>query len=94
MAVLYAIFMYMGVTPMSELEFYQRILIMFMPKKLQPDLGFLRHVRLHRVHLFTAIQIICLAVLFALKLNKTISITFPLMVFIINLLFLYSEKVT
>ena len=82
MAVLYAIFMYMGVTPMAELEFYQRILIMFMPKKLQPDLGFLRHVRLHRVHLFTAIQIACLAVLFALKLNKTVSITFPLMVFL------------
>lgn len=80
MAVLYAIFMYMGVTPMSELEFYQRIQLMFMPKKLQPDLVYLRHVRLHRVHLFTAIQIACLVALFALKLNKTISISFPLMV--------------
>ena len=89
MAVLYAIFMYMGVTPMSELEFYQRILIMFMPKKLQPDLGYLRHVRLNRVHLFTAIQILCLAVLFALKLNKTVSITFPLMVFINFIIFAF-----
>lgn len=80
MAVLYAIFLYMGVTPMSELEFYQRILLMFMPRKQQPDLLFLRHVRLWRVHLFTIIQIMCLLVLFLLKLNETISISFPLMV--------------
>lgn len=80
MAVLYAVFMYMGVTPMSELEFYQRILLFFMPKKQQPDLIFLRHVRLWRVHLFTAIQILCLLALFLLKLNKIVSITFPIMV--------------
>jgi hypothetical protein len=70
----------MGVTPMSELEFFQRILLLFMPKKSQPDLVFLRHVRLYRVHLFTLIQLVCLIILFLLKLNKTISISFPLMV--------------
>ena len=80
MPVLYSIFMYMGVTPMGELEFFQRMLLMLMPKKHQPNLSYLRHVRLFRVNLFTAIQMICLAVLFFLKLNKTISITFPLMV--------------
>lgn len=80
MPVLYAIFMYMGVTPMGELELYKRILLLFMPKKHQPDHIFTRHVRLYRVHLFTFIQIICLVILYALKMNKTISITFPLMV--------------
>ena len=80
MPVLYAIFMYMGVTPMGELEFFQRILLFLMPKKYQPDLVFLRHVRLGRVHLFTLIQIICLILLFVLKLFKAISIVFPMMV--------------
>jgi hypothetical protein len=80
MAVLYAIFMYMGVAPMFELEFFQRILLLLMPKNNLPDLVYLRHVRLSRVHLFTCIQLICLVILFLLKLNKTVSITFPLMI--------------
>lgn len=65
---------------MSELEFYQRVLLILMPKKHQPDLVFLRHVRLNRVNLFTFIQVVCLICLFLLKLYKTISITFPIMV--------------
>lgn len=97
MAVLYAIFMYMGVTPMGELEFYQRMLLILMPKKHQPDLVFLRHVRPSRVHLFTVIQLICLAILFFLKLNKKISITFPLMVLALvfirfGLSYIFTEK--
>jgi hypothetical protein len=97
MPVLYAIFMYMGVTPMGELEFFQRMLLMLMPKKHQPNLSYLRHVRLFRVNLFTAIQMTCLAILFFLKLNKTISITFPLMVlaliFIrIGMSYVFTEK--
>lgn len=80
MPVLYAVFMYMGVTPMGELDFFQRILLLLMPKKHQPDHVFTRYVRLFRVNLFTFIQITCLVLLYALKMNKTLSITFPLMV--------------
>ena len=97
MAVLYAIFMYMGVTPMTELEFFQRILLLVMPKKHQPDLVFLRHVRLSRVNLFTGIQIFCLLLLFIIKMNKQISITFPLMVLALvfiryGLCYFFTEK--
>jgi hypothetical protein len=97
MPVLYALFLYMGVTPLSELEFFQRIQLMMMPKKRQPNLSFLRHVRLYKVNLFTAIQMVCLAVLFFLKLNKIVSIGFPLMVlaliFIrIGMNFIFTEK--
>lgn len=80
MPVLYAIFLYMGVTPMGELDFWRRILLFFMPKKHQPDYVFTRHVRLGRVHLFTFIQVVCTFLLYALKSNKVLSITFPLMV--------------
>lgn len=50
-----------------------------MPAKHQPDFSFLRHVPLRRVHLFTLVQIICLAVLWILK-STFLAIVFPVMV--------------
>ena len=68
------------VTLCVVLQFVQRVLIMFMPPKYQPDYMYLRHVPLRRVHLFTAIQIICLIGLWMIKTIRQISIIFPLMV--------------
>ena len=51
-----------------------------MPAKYQPDYGYLRHVPIKRVHLFTAIQVVCLILLWIVKTIKIISIAFPLMV--------------
>ena len=42
-----------------------------MPAKYQPDYDYLRHVPIRRVHLFTAIQIICLIVLWVVKSVKS-----------------------
>lgn len=50
-----------------------------MPSKHQPDFSYLRHVPLRRVHLFTLVQIICLAVLWILK-STFLAIIFPVMV--------------
>lgn len=50
-----------------------------MPAKHQPDFSFLRHVPLRRVHLFTLVQIVCLAVLWILK-STFLAIIFPVMV--------------
>lgn len=57
-----------------------RLQLFIVPKKHQEDLPYLRHVQLFRVHIFTVIQVICLAVLVIVKSIKTISIAFPLMV--------------
>ena len=52
-----------------------------MPAKMQPDYVFLRHVSLKKVHLFTLIQVICFAVLYAIKsADHEIKIIFPIMV--------------
>ena len=51
-----------------------------MPVKHQPDQIYLRHVPLKRVHLFTFIQVVCLALLWVLKSFREPSILFPLMV--------------
>ena len=61
-------------------QFVQRMLVLLMPTKYQPDYMFLRHVPIRRVHLFTFIQFLCLAGLCIIKEIKSISIIFPLMV--------------
>ncbi|CAM1326879.1 SLC4A7 (predicted) [Pycnogonum litorale] len=80
MPVLYGVFLYMGTSSLKGSQFCDRILLMFMPQKYQPDYMYLRHVPTKRVHLFTLIQIACLAALWGIKSNKSTKIIFPLMV--------------
>ncbi|MEQ2286479.1 Electrogenic sodium bicarbonate cotransporter 4 [Ameca splendens] len=79
MPVLYGVFLYMGVASLSGIQFWDRIKLYMMPSKHQPDFTYLRHVPLRRVHLFTLIQIICLAVLWVLK-STFLAIIFPVMI--------------
>ncbi|KAL1124567.1 hypothetical protein AAG570_001191 [Ranatra chinensis] len=79
MPVLFGVFLYMGVASLKGLQFFDRILIMLMPVKYQPDHMFLRQVPLRRVHLFTLIQLACLIMLWVIKSFSTTSILFPLM---------------
>ncbi|XP_017287749.1 electrogenic sodium bicarbonate cotransporter 4 isoform X4 [Kryptolebias marmoratus] len=79
MPVLYGVFLYMGVASLSGIQFWERIKLFLMPPKHQPDFSFLRHVPLRRVHLFTLVQILCLAVLWILK-STFLAIIFPVMI--------------
>uniref|UniRef100_A0A4W6G9C6 Anion exchange protein n=1 Tax=Lates calcarifer TaxID=8187 RepID=A0A4W6G9C6_LATCA len=79
MPVLYGVFLYMGVASLSGIQFWDRIKLYMMPSKHQPDFSYLRHVPLRRVHLFTLIQITCLAVLWILK-STFLAIIFPVMI--------------
>lgn len=62
-----------------RLKFWDRIKLYMMPSKHQPDFPYLRHVPLRKVHLFTLVQIACLAVLWILK-STFLAIIFPIMV--------------
>uniref|UniRef100_A0A452EU09 Anion exchange protein n=1 Tax=Capra hircus TaxID=9925 RepID=A0A452EU09_CAPHI len=75
---LYGIFLYMGVTAISSIQFTKRVQLLLIPAKHQPDLLFLRHVPLSRVHLFTAIQLACLGLLWIIK-STPAAIIFPIM---------------
>uniref|UniRef100_A0A6M2DWW0 Putative na+-independent cl/hco3 exchanger ae1 n=1 Tax=Xenopsylla cheopis TaxID=163159 RepID=A0A6M2DWW0_XENCH len=79
MPVLFGVFLYMGVASLKGLQFFDRLLIMLMPVKYQPDYMFLRQVPLKRVHLFTVIQLTCLICLWVIKSFSSTSILFPLM---------------
>ena len=45
MPVLFGVFLFMGTSPLADMQFYDRILIIFMPAKYQPDHVYLRKVR-------------------------------------------------
>ncbi|XP_074042921.1 na[+]-driven anion exchanger 1 isoform X2 [Leptinotarsa decemlineata] len=79
MPVLFGVFLYMGMASLKGLQFFDRILIMFMPNKYQPDYMFLRKVPIKKVHLFTIIQLTCLFCLWMIKSFNQTSILFPLM---------------
>ena len=80
MPVLYGVFLYMGVASLNGIQLFDRILLIFMPKKYQPDSSYLRHVELKRVHLFTGVQLGSLGGLWVIKAIKQTSILFPIMV--------------
>ncbi|KAM8886175.1 electrogenic sodium bicarbonate cotransporter 4 [Spinachia spinachia] len=79
MPVLYGVFLYMGVASLSGIQFWDRIKLYMMPSKHQPDFPYLRHVPLRKVHLFTLVQVACLAVLWTLK-STFLAIIFPVMI--------------
>ncbi|NWU38986.1 S4A4 protein, partial [Hylia prasina] len=79
MPVLYGVFLHMGVTALNSIQLMDRVRLLLMPAKHQPDLPYLRHVPLRRVHLFTIIQLLCLALLWVLK-STMAAIIFPVMV--------------
>ncbi|NXW52245.1 S4A8 protein, partial [Nyctiprogne leucopyga] len=79
MPVLYGIFLYMGVSSLRGIQFFDRLKLFWMPAKHQPDFIYLRHVPLRKVHFFTMIQLICLVLLWAIKVSRA-AIIFPMMV--------------
>ncbi|XP_057657143.1 sodium-driven chloride bicarbonate exchanger isoform X3 [Diorhabda carinulata] len=79
MPVLFGVFLYMGISSLKGLQFFDRIRIMLMPNKYQPDFMFLRQVPIKKVHLFTIIQLTCLICLWMVKSFSQTSILFPLM---------------
>lgn len=76
LAVLFGIFLYMGVTSLNGIQLYERIHLMLMPAKHHPDVTYVKKVRTLRMHLFTALQLLCLALLWAVM-STAASLAFP-----------------
>ncbi|XP_034066185.1 sodium bicarbonate cotransporter 3-like isoform X8 [Gymnodraco acuticeps] len=79
MPVLYGVFLYMGVSSLKGIQFFDRIKLFGMPAKHQPDLIYLRYVPLWKVHIFTLVQLTCLVLLWVIK-ASTAAVVFPMMV--------------
>ncbi|XP_056155620.1 anion exchange protein 2b [Lampris incognitus] len=76
LAVLFGIFLYMGVMSLNGIQLTERMMLLLMPPKYHPDHTYVRKVRTLRMHLFTCIQLVCLAVLWAVMLTQA-SLAFP-----------------
>ncbi|XP_028256211.1 sodium bicarbonate cotransporter 3-like isoform X7 [Parambassis ranga] len=95
MPVLYGVFLYMGVSSLKGIQFFDRIRLFGMPAKHQPDLIYLRYVPLWKVHVFTLVQFSCLVLLWVIKASSA-AVVFPMMVlalvFVRKLLDLFFTK--
>uniref|UniRef100_A0A6I8PIW4 Anion exchange protein n=2 Tax=Ornithorhynchus anatinus TaxID=9258 RepID=A0A6I8PIW4_ORNAN len=76
LAVLFGIFLYMGVTSLNGIQFYERLHLLLMPPKHHPDVTYVKKVRTLRMHLFTGLQLLCLALLWAVM-STAASLAFP-----------------
>ncbi|XP_028831122.1 anion exchange protein 2a [Denticeps clupeoides] len=74
--VLFGIFLYMGVMSLNGIQLTERILLLLMPPKYHPDRTYVRKVRTVRMHIFTGIQLVCLALLWAVM-STAASLAFP-----------------
>ncbi|XP_068275070.1 band 3 anion transport protein isoform X2 [Nyctibius grandis] len=67
LAVLFGIFLYMGVTSLFGIQLFDRILFLLMPPKYHPSEPYVTRVKTWRMHLFTFTQIIFLVLLWVVK---------------------------
>uniref|UniRef100_A0A8C6JUV6 Anion exchange protein n=1 Tax=Melopsittacus undulatus TaxID=13146 RepID=A0A8C6JUV6_MELUD len=76
LAVLFGIFLYMGVTSLTGIQLYERLLLIFMPSKHHPDHIYVVKVKTWRMNLFTCIQLACIVLLWVVK-STVASLAFP-----------------
>ncbi|XP_044570584.1 anion exchange protein 3 isoform X3 [Drosophila ananassae] len=76
MAVLFGVFLYMGIASMSGVQFFERVRLYFMPVKHYPPTPYVKRVRPWKLHLFTTIQVLCLVLLWTVK-SSRFSLAFP-----------------
>ncbi|KAK3559692.1 hypothetical protein QTP86_017681, partial [Hemibagrus guttatus] len=75
-AALFGIFLYMGVTSLSGIQLWDRMLLLLIPKKYHPNEPYAQRVKMSRMHMFTGIQIVCLAMLWIVK-SSLLSLALP-----------------
>ncbi|KAM8836202.1 solute carrier family 4 member 1b (Diego blood group) [Spinachia spinachia] len=73
---LFGIFLYMGVTSLNGIQLWDRMLLLIVPKKYHPNKPYATKVSTGRMHLYTAIQIVCLVILWIVK-SSPVSLALP-----------------
>ncbi|MCH7751575.1 MAG: PTS sugar transporter subunit IIA [Planctomycetes bacterium] len=79
MAVLYGLFLFMGVVSMAGNQFFERLSLWLKEPTLYPATHYVRRVPTWTIHKFTLLQAVCLAVLWAVK-GSFMGILFPLFI--------------
>lgn len=79
MAVLFGLFLYMGLTSLGGNQFAERLMLWVRDPALYPDTYYLKNVPRSTIHKFTLIQFGCFIILWVLKASR-FGILFPLMI--------------
>ncbi|XP_075437283.1 band 3 anion transport protein isoform X2 [Ascaphus truei] len=94
LAVLFGIFLYMGVTSLNGIQLYDRILLYLKPPKYHPKEPYVTRVKTWRMHIFTLVQVLCLVLLWVVKstpaslaLPFILILTVPLRLFLLPCIF-------
>ncbi|XP_068196429.1 anion exchange protein 2a [Antennarius striatus] len=98
LAVLFGIFLYMGVMSLNGIQLTDRLVLLLMPPKYHPDQDYVRKVRTLRMHLFTLVELTCLSLLWvvmataaALAFPFVLLLTIPVRMLLLPRLFTWRE---
>ncbi|KAF3846078.1 hypothetical protein F7725_003156 [Dissostichus mawsoni] len=94
MTALFGIFLYMGITSLSGIQMWDRMLLLITPKKYHPAEAYATRVKTMKMHLFTAVQLFCLGLLWVVKMSPfslalpfVLILTIPLRMFMTGTIF-------
>ncbi len=79
LAILYGLFLYMGVVSLVANQFFERLSLWLIDPALYPTTHYTRRVPISVIHKFTLLQMICLAVLWLVKVS-VLGLLFPLFI--------------
>lgn len=77
--VLYGVFLFMGLSSLPGMQFWNRFLLFFQQPNKYAEKPFTRHMEKGRIHIYTVLQIFFFGLVFIVQNFKQISIVFPLM---------------
>nr|AJQ31788.1 solute carrier family 4 member alpha [Stylophora pistillata] len=78
-AVLFGVFLFLGVSSLSHIQLVKRIKLLFIPASHHPVEKFVTNVKTRKMHLFTIVQVCCVCALVALKLT-VVAPAFPFLI--------------
>ncbi|XP_038216460.1 anion exchange protein 2 isoform X2 [Zerene cesonia] len=70
MAVLFGVFLYMGISALGGIQFWDRCILLLKPVKHHPQIPYVRRVPTLKMHLYTIIQIAGICILYAVKSSR------------------------
>ncbi|CAJ1393605.1 unnamed protein product [Effrenium voratum] len=77
-SVLQGVFFYMGIASLTGNNLFDRLFLwMIWDSSKYPQYNYIQKLPIKRVHLYTFVQVICLAILYGLKAIKETSVVFP-----------------
>ncbi|XP_078620588.1 band 3 anion transport protein-like [Branchiostoma floridae x Branchiostoma japonicum] len=83
LAVLFGVFLYLGITSLAATQIFERIGLIFMPPKHHPSsVRYVRKVKTRKIHIFTVIQLVFITLLWIVKSTQA-ALAFPFLLILL-----------